>query len=191
MPVICLYDERDGEYRHVRDLRGFWGGDGPVGRLVAEVAPEEGGDDVPWALTEAELVRGVEPDSGPGARLVIDLKPSVKGNVSLYRVHHVWGLAHWAWCPMAVRLETIFSDREERDPAEFKRRFKPPTERGDLVHEFIYLSRSKHGRWSIGVVRGLNGALLWPETLEHFVRAIGETPAPDGARPFRPFWASR
>lgn len=107
---------------------------------------------------------------------VFDIKPDLEGNVSLYRLDHVWGYSQQTWTPICLRLDPLFVDLEVEDSEEFKHKFQvpPPEERGGPVHEFLYVNHPHgvKGRWEWGKVGHVNGALLWPEALAYFIERI-------------------
>ncbi len=132
-----------------------------------------------WDASEQQLLATEgEEFAGGGHRLVIDLKPATDGNVSLYQLRHVWGWTIDSWTPIALRLRPLFVDAEVKNPKEFKQKFDLPSEKelgegGGPVHEFLYLRHKGPGaQWYWGRVGMVNGALLWPEVLDHFVECI-------------------
>lgn len=127
-----------------------------------------------WHMCEADLLAHL---AGPGGdhALVVDLKPEQRGNVSLYQVKDIWGFSLKDWTPMALRLRTLFVDRPVNSPEEFKRQFdSKECDEPDDVFEFLYLRGGVlEGTWRWGTVGSVNGALLWPDVLKHFVRELG------------------
>ena len=74
---------------------------------------------------------------------------------------------------MAVQLLPLFVDRSEEDPKQFKAIFIWTKEKGEFVHEFLYLQGgTQEGTWAWGRVGSVNGALLWPPIFNHFAREI-------------------
>jgi hypothetical protein len=135
---------------------------------------------IKWHATHDDLVAlELEPRPAEAERLhhlVIDLKPYVAGNVSLFLLEDVRGWTEDYWTPIAVRLQSLFVDREEDDPKEFKKAFDvpPPTDRDGPIHEFLYLIHSGGPQkgWNWARVGATNGALLWPDTLDYFFSCI-------------------
>jgi hypothetical protein len=134
---------------------------------MEETSPDCG----PWHLRERRLLELLGTDDPSRHALVIDLKPRVDGNVSLYRLRNVWGYRGEGWAPLALQLEVLFADREEPDPDRFKQCFREPGKEGTLVHEFLYLGKN----WNWGMVGRVNGALLWPDAFDYFVAEISRT----------------
>jgi hypothetical protein len=144
-----------------------------------------------WQLSEQEildLLPGLQPAAAHA--LVVDLKPSDRAKVSLFRVLRVWGWSYESWTPIALRLRELYGDEPQADPSSFKRSFPlPGTPKKELVHEFLYLrggtvpkTGKDRGRdWTWGPVGSVNAALLWPPPFQYFVKQIKETPEPSGA----------
>ena len=134
-----------------------------------------------WHLSESDLLRtatdrylseSVLPNE---YAILIDLKPSVEGNVSLYELKDIWGFSYPDYTPIALRLETLFVDHEPKNsnPDAFKKCFKNNNCFREQVHEFLYLRGGYNsGKWLWGQVGSVNGALLWPEALEFFFEKI-------------------
>jgi hypothetical protein len=103
---------------------------------------------------------------------VVDLKPRVAGNVSVFRLLDVWGYSEDQWTPLALRLQAIFSDRDEPNPL-FKNSFVDPGTDHTLVREFLYVQGGvSSGTWNWGMVGRVNGALLWPDAFDFLVTAL-------------------
>lgn len=133
------------------------------------VKEEEG---IGWEITEKEIIKelGFDPEL---YRLIIDLKPSVKGNISFYYLRRIFGYSYYGWTPIALQLETIFVDEYPENPEKFKQEFQVPSEKGDIVHEFLYLQGGfKEGNWVWGRVGSINGCLLWSDALRFFMEKI-------------------
>jgi len=62
-----------------------------------------------WHATTSEIVHAIggRPES---QELVVDLKPTVLNNVSLYRLLDVWGFSYAEWTPLALKFEVLFGD---------------------------------------------------------------------------------
>jgi len=127
---------------------------------------------IEWEASEEEILN-VLGFSEEEYRLIIDLKPNVENNVSLYYLRRVFCYSEAGWTPIALQLETIFVDEEVRDKDKFKKKFQLPSQEGDKVHEFLYLQGGwKEGRWVWGREGSVNGCLLWPDAFKFFVRKI-------------------
>lgn len=117
-------------------------------------------------------------------RILIDLKPSDKSNVSLYRLRDVWGFSYEEWTPLALRLESLLVDEPQDNPSTFKQVFRGPLETKDFIYEFLYLNGgTKSGKWTWGLVGRVNAALLWPDALRYFVNAINRQLIEDNLEP--------
>src|SRR5271157_4875 len=102
MPFL-MYQREGTDYVLTRSIV-LAGQSGPFCKM-AKSTPNE----PEWELSETELVRafGVEAERNA---VVIDLKPRIKDEVSLYRVRHVWGYSSHGWTPVALELEALFVD---------------------------------------------------------------------------------
>ncbi len=125
-----------------------------------------------WSMKEAEMLRLLECDSEECA-IVIDLKPKVDNNVSLYQLRDVWGYSYKAWTPILLHLETLFVDREANNPAQFKKRFSDEQCEREHIYEFLYLNGGYgSSSWSWGRIGSVNGALLLPDALKYFLSIL-------------------
>lgn len=134
-----------------------------------------------WHLSESDLLGTATDQYLSGSVLpdeyaiVIDLKPGVANNVSLYELKDIWGFSYPDYTPIALRLEPLFVDHEPENsnPDAFKKCFRDNDCLRDQVHEFLYLQGGYNsGKWLWGRVGMVNGALLWPDALEFFFREI-------------------
>jgi hypothetical protein len=91
-----------------------------------------------WVQSEDDLKRGFRL-SPARYKLVIDLKPSDKKNVSLYQIEKIWGITTLSLTPLALRLRGLVVDRPKSNPSEFKKSFRPvdDSDHSD-IHEFLY-----------------------------------------------------
>jgi hypothetical protein len=118
-------------------------------------------------------------------RILIDLKPNDKSRVSLYRLRDVWGHSYDDWTPLALRLECLLGDDPRDNPETFKQRFTGPLETRDFIYEFLYVNGgAKGGKWTWGLVGRVNAALLWPDALRYFVKAINSQLIEENMEPF-------
>ena len=139
---------------------------GPLFKL-AQQSVRAAGEERGWHAPEAAII-AASGASEKGDAIVIDLKPKVKGNVSLFRLCDVWGYSHDEWSPLALRLESIFADLKVEDPSDFKQDFIAPPGKPDQVGEYLYVQGGlTSGTWNWGMVGRVNGALMWPEALEY------------------------
>jgi len=136
-------------------------------------------DTLKWDASEQQLLALEDEEfAGWQHRLVIDLKRTTEGNLSLYQLQHIWGWTLESWTPIALRLRPIFVDEKVKHYEQFKKKLELPSEgklaaNGGPVHEFLYLRHERpNGRWYWGRVGMVNGALLWPDVFDHFVQRI-------------------
>ena len=126
-----------------------------------------------WEVDEAEILEQLGYDSRDHL-FIIDMKPSVPGNVSLYRLRRIWGFSNPDWTPLALRLDALFVDEKQAHPEKFKSEFLLPS-RPDAVHEFLYVrGGTRGGTWNWGRIGSVNGVLLWPRELKHFLTVLSE-----------------
>lgn len=127
-----------------------------------------------WQAREADLIPLV--GGTDGQRIVIDLKPRVTGNVSLYRLLDVWGFSYEAWTPIALRLQCLFVDHSAKDAPLFKKSFVDQAIEHELVGEFLYLQGGvTDGNWNWGLVGRVNGALLWKQAFDYLVAGLSQS----------------
>ena len=88
-----------------------------------------------WHASAADIVASLGGQSGQ--TIVIDLKPTVAQNVSLYLLRDVWGYSAKDWTPLALRLECLFVDRAHSNPMKFKAAFDDAGADGTLIGEFL------------------------------------------------------
>ncbi|MBM3495862.1 MAG: hypothetical protein FJX72_16290 [Armatimonadetes bacterium] len=181
--VYAVTTERDGlRHRMVDGGISLAGSSGPIARLVMR---SNDGRPPPfeWHLDASDILRelGFDP---VGHSITIDLKPRVQNNVSLFRLTDIWGYSYAEWTPVALRLDVLFADRGESDPAAFKQEFVLGRRSLDVVGEFLYLQGGVlEGTWNWGLVGRVNGALLWPEALHSLTRRLLDGTQPGLARP--------
>lgn len=157
-------------FEYVRNVQ-IAGRNGPLCRLVTQNATLTARNRC-WHATERDILQALDGSLHDHA-LIIDLKPRVKANVSLYRLREVWGYSHDEWSPLALRLEGIFVDHQVSDPAQFKQRFAQPPGQPDQVGEFLYVQGGlMGGSWNWGMVGRVNGALMWPEALKYLSSSL-------------------
>lgn len=120
-----------------------------------------------WHATHKDIVSAIA-GSSPTQEIVIDLKPNVAKNVSLYRLLDVWGFSCPDWTPLALRLEVLFVDVPHDEPARFKESFTCEDADRDLVGEFLYVQGgTRGGTWNWGQVGRVNGTLLWRDAFHY------------------------
>ncbi len=127
-----------------------------------------------WHASSSEIV-AVIAGASPTHEIVIDLKPNVANNVSLYRLLDIWGFSYNEWTPLAVRLEVLFGDLVHGDPEQFKASFSDANADRSLVGEFLYVQGgTAGGTWSWGRVGSVNGALLWRDAFDYLSGKLNE-----------------
>jgi hypothetical protein len=135
--LYCVTGEPGREqYTFDRGIR-VAGRSGPLA-MISRSANSEHRIPFEWHATSDEIIRllGGSPST---QAIVIDLRPRVAGNVSLYRLLDVWGFSYASWTPLAIRLRGLFSDRQEANPLAFKNSFVDPGTDHSLVGEFLYV----------------------------------------------------
>ncbi len=175
MPFI-LYDvariNGQEQYNYVRELK-LDKGSGPIAKHVSlkntnQKVPFE------WHASAEDLIV-LSGGSPMQQAIVIDLKPSVPGNVSLYHLLDVWGFSYSDWTPLALCLRPLFVDHIDPNPIKFKRSFLYKGTKFSLVGEFLYMQGGvSSGTWNWGKVGRVNGALLWHDAFKYLSRSLDE-----------------
>jgi hypothetical protein len=178
--VYALYRKsRKGEltsFQFVEECSLFGCNEGFIPWLLAKRIPANQNEPYKWYLPIGEALNATEYRD---STLVIDLKPKQqKTNLSLYEVLDVWGYSDAGWTPILLHLSGLFVDS---DPTEVNRKVfaVPDAERQEPIYEFLYLNGGistgrLSGPWNAPPASPTNGALLWPETLNFFIRCIRE-----------------
>jgi len=91
----------------------------------------------------------------------------------------VWGYTEAQWTPILLRLHGLFVDA---DPSTVERNdfTKKDDDVDGPIYEFLYLDgwfegNKLVGRWAPPPASPTNAALLWPSTLNYFIRCIRKT----------------
>ncbi len=155
---------------------------GPIATYVQSLglAPKDSG--IKWHLSEQNILL-ILGQSVENSALIVDLKPKVERNVSLYRIEDVWGDSRPGWTPIMLSLRTLYVDLSLEDADSFKKSFndKDNVFDGDLIHEFLYLQGGfTSGGWSWGPIGSVNAPLLWPGSLKFSYDKIIEKFRGDG-----------
>jgi len=124
-----------------------------------------------------QIQQALAEDGYPDSAVVIDLKPKQqKKNVSLYELLDVWGISDQGWTPILLHLRGLFVDAKPEgiDRNDFSLDYR---EAEGPIYEFLHLDGSVHdgqliGRWTAPPASPTNAALLWPDTIRHFVSCI-------------------
>ena len=160
-------------YKMTREVTPVAGKRGPLYSFVSRTFKKAKDGHLTWEMSEDQILLEIGVRDLENSSLLVDLKPTVKNNVSLYRLKKIWGYSTPTWTPLAVQLESIFVDKEVRNPKSYKKHFSDPGEEGDLIHEFLYLQGgTREGNWLWGRVGSVNGTLLWEDAFNHFARCI-------------------
>lgn len=147
--------------------------DGPIGSFVLSKITDSTEAPFKWHMSAEEILNRLSRSkSAPdNYAIIIDLKPR-KASVELYLLRDIWGYSDDSWTPLAIRLEELPTNHErakDGSPGDFT-----ISERNEIpVIEFLYLRAGiRGGTWGWGPVGYVNGTLLWPETLRHFLSVI-------------------
>lgn len=128
---------------------------------------------IQWDASATEVIEAAGYSNSEQFRLIIDLKPSVRNNVSLYEILHIWGITYKKWTPLLLKLRAIFTDEEveENSIDKCKSKFILGTnENTDApVFDFIYLQGGyETGSWNPARLGFYSGVLWWPEAASFF-----------------------
>lgn len=174
---LYALNSEHGEYRQIREIS-LSGTASPFRTISAEAGQK-------WHASDGRILSLLGVKRPAEHRILIDLKPSDKSNVSLYRLRNVWGHSYEDWTPLALRLESLLVDEPQDSPSTFKQIFVAPVETKDFIYEFLYLNGgTRSGKWTWGLVGRVNGALLWPDALGYFVGSINHQLIEDNSEPF-------
>jgi hypothetical protein len=122
-------------------------------------------------MTEARLLRHLGVTSGHA--VLIDLKPTTTGNVSLYQLKDVWGFSYRQWTPVCLRLESLFVDEHIENAGAFKEEFQLRPDGGDIAHELLYLNGGvSEGNWNWSMTGAVNSALLFRDAWEYLAGQV-------------------
>lgn len=161
-------------YALVRNEIKLAGRTGPLAELSRRINVDQRSP-FGWHVTAEAILNFLE-NRSVGRAIVIDLKPRVTGNISLYRLLDVWGYSYDEWTPLALRLEVLFSDRIEADANGFKKSFVHTNDEPEYLGEFLYTQGGvTKGTWNWGLVGRVNGALLWRNAFDFLVSSLDHT----------------
>jgi hypothetical protein len=176
MPFM-LYDTpqtRAGKkmYTKVRTVR-IAGKKGPLFAIHEKKNPKKKSP-FKWHATADEIVVAI--GGRATQEILINLKPNVAKNVSLYRLVDVWGFSYERWTPLALRLEVLFADLPHEDPEKFMNSFEIKNRKRDCVGEFLYVQGgTDRGTWNWGRVGNVNGTLLWRPAFHYLCSELERT----------------
>ena len=127
---------------------------------------------IPWEASAKDVIKtaGYDPRE---FRLIIDLKPSVQNNVSLFEIRYIWGVTYPNWTPLMLKLRTLFIDVsvDKASAKECKKQIliDADEEKDAPIFDFIYLQGGyETGSWNPARLGFHSGLLMWPETAEFF-----------------------
>lgn len=173
MPFF-LYQHRSGigdslKFRRLKRVS-IGGKHGPIAAHAREECggvPERG-----WHMSEIQLLDRL--NVAPEHAVLIDLKPTTKSNVSLYRITDVWGFSYKEWTPVCLRLESLFIDEIRQNAEVFKEKFNfSPEGTGEIVYEFLYLNGgASEGTWQWGMSGNVNGTLLFQDAWRYLSHQV-------------------
>ncbi|RUM29420.1 MAG: hypothetical protein DSY42_06470 [Aquifex sp.] len=136
-----------------------------------------------WHIPETDLINesikmyNFPPDEE--YMLVVDLKPSVKNNISLYKLTNIWGYSYETWTPIMLQLIAIYADEDATKVNFTKNKFPLPRdlENRERLHMFVYLTGGIKvdrlvGDWNWGGRGFPTAALLEPEAFKFFISAV-------------------
>ena len=145
---------------------------GPIASFVLEDYKRKKEQPFRWHMSQKDILSKLEVPQNDH-EIIIDLKPKTKGNVSLFILNDIWGFSSSGWTPILLKLESLFVDRQMENADDFKNTFSDENVKKEIVHEFLYLNGDgSGGKWTFGMVGFVNGALLWPDTLEFFMNQL-------------------
>lgn len=123
-------------------------------------------------MSEPQLLHYLKATTS-GHAVLIDLKPTTTGNVSLYRLTDVWGFSYRQWTPVCLRLESLFIDEHIENADAFKEEFRLQPDGGVIAHKFLYLNGGvSEGNWNWGMAGSVNGALLFQDAWEYLANQV-------------------
>ena len=112
-----------------------------------------------------------------GNVLVIDLRPTSKVYITLFKIKNIWGRSSSGWTPILLELNEILDTDKIKDYD--RKHFKINNFNEDYsVFTSLYISGSiKNGEivgtWNFPRPSSTNSVLLWPETLDFFAKQMG------------------
>jgi hypothetical protein len=163
----------DQQFKRVREVK-IAGWDGPIAQYLATRNPTKT-TPFPWHATVAELMPYLGASS-TSQSIIIDLMPDAKHVVSLYRLCDVWGFSEAQWTPIALRFQSLFIEKPEPNPSDFKQSFSDAGSERSYVAEFLYLLGGVNGgTWNWGRVGRVNGALLWKNAFDFLAGEVGKS----------------
>ncbi len=167
----------DIHYEFIEQISLFGCNNGFIPRLLQLKTSPGQNEPYYWHLNiETELMKTTEYSN---STFVIDLKPKQnKTNLSLYEVLDVWGQSDTGWTPILLHLSGLFVDE---DPNSINRNYftRNESQIDGPIYEVLYLDGSVVngkliGKWTAPPASPTNATLLWPSTLQYFVRCIKE-----------------
>jgi hypothetical protein len=164
MPFLLYRENENNSYERQSELQ-IAGKYGPIATHASNLKE-------PWHMDEAQILTMAGIEKPCEHAIIIDLKPRDTKYVSLYQLKNIWGYPYEEFTPVLLHLKTLYTDKHENRPEEFKKSFSIPTDR-ENVFEFLYLRGGiGKGTWNWGMVGRVNGVLLWKDAISFFMEAI-------------------
>lgn len=145
---------------------------GIICRMLARTLVPTDQEPKKWDI---DVRRGLAELGHQSIALVIDLKPNAADkNVSLYELVRVWGVSAAGWTPVMLHLRGLLvdqsSDKFRKEDFEVDM-----TKVDDPIMSFSYRNGSVAdgkliGKWTSSGSSAANSVMLWPETMEYFMR---------------------
>lgn len=172
-----LLSDNETRYQMAEQISLFGCNEGFIPWLLQLQASPDQNEPYLWHLDIEKSLAGT--DEYKGSTLVMDLKPKQhKTNVSLYEVLNVYGYSSSGWTPILLHLGGLFVDADPNsvDRNDFT---ISKSEIDGPIYEVLYLNGSIEngkiiGTWNAPPSSPTNAALLWPDTLNYFVKCIRE-----------------
>ncbi|MFZ1977623.1 MAG: hypothetical protein WAV76_06665 [Bacteroidota bacterium] len=146
------------------------GKNGPIRSFVYSKIDKETIEPFTWHMSKGDMLLklGVSENDLSSRAIVIDLKPKEE-KAELYLLQNVWGYTANDWTPIALHLEELsIGVKRVRNAAPSI--FTSIGSDDTPIVEFLYLQGGlKKDNWRWGPVGSVNGALLWPSTLQYFL----------------------
>jgi hypothetical protein len=168
MPFM-LYKVTGNHYQRIRNIP-IAGSKGPLAS-IARRCNVKSQCPFPWHASMTQIVEAI--NGSVGQEIIIDLKPSDREKVSLYRLCQIWGFSDADWTPLALLMECLFVDYKCINPNDFKASFDCHNTQRSVVGEFLYVHGGVNGgKWNWGQVGRVNGALLWPNAFKYLATEL-------------------
>jgi hypothetical protein len=189
--MYALYEklsERLGHrYRFKEQVSLFGCNSGWIPRLLKGRLSPNASEPLAWHIDLGQELRA---HGYPDHALIINLKPnSTEPNLSLYEISEVWGYSSSGWTPLMFYLKGIFVDEVPDEVINDQDFFRRDSEVDDPIFSMMYVrgtvrAGGLYDRWTAPRPSPTNSVLLWPDTLQYFVKEaqkISGRTEPEGA----------